>query len=57
MNKLDNITDLRDAIDTHATALAAGDNAKAEAFALPMRNRELSASGSRNCANPQAGQS
>jgi hypothetical protein len=35
MNKLDNITDLRDAIDTHATALAAGDNAKAEAFALP----------------------
>jgi hypothetical protein len=35
MNKLDNITDLRDTIETHAAALAAGESAKAEAFALP----------------------
>ena len=35
MKKLDDITDLRDAIATHAAALAAGDSAKAEAFALP----------------------
>src|SRR5271166_5787433 len=35
MKKLDDITDLRDAIATHAAALAAGDNAKAETFALP----------------------
>ena len=35
MKKLDDITDLRDAIAAHAAALAAGDSAKAEAFALP----------------------
>jgi len=35
MKKLDDITDLRDAIATHAAALAAGDSAKAEAFVLP----------------------
>jgi hypothetical protein len=35
MKKLDDITDLREAIATHAAALAAGDSAKAEAFALP----------------------
>ena len=36
MKKLDDITDLRDAIATHAAALAAGDSAKAEAFVLPV---------------------
>jgi tryptophan synthase alpha subunit len=35
MKKLDDITDLREAIATHAAALAAGDSAKAEAFVLP----------------------
>jgi hypothetical protein len=35
MRKLDDITDLREAIATHAAALAAVDSAKAEAFALP----------------------
>jgi hypothetical protein len=35
MKKLDDITDLREAIATHAAALAASDNASAEAFALP----------------------
>lgn len=35
MNKLDNISDLREAIDTHAAALVAGDSATAEAFAIP----------------------
>jgi hypothetical protein len=35
MKKLDDITDLRDAIATHAAALAANDSATAEKFALP----------------------
>jgi hypothetical protein len=35
MNKLDDITDLRDAIATHAAALAAGDSTTAEKFILP----------------------
>jgi len=35
MKKLDDITDLREAIATHATALAAGDSATAEKFVLP----------------------
>jgi hypothetical protein len=35
MKKLDNIDDLRETIATQAAALAAGDSAKAEAFALP----------------------
>jgi hypothetical protein len=35
MKKLDNIDDLRETIATQAAALAAGDTAKAEAFALP----------------------
>ncbi|MGH7923902.1 MAG: hypothetical protein ACREQH_04835 [Candidatus Binatus sp.] len=32
---MDNIDDLRDAIATHAAALASGDSARAEAFVLP----------------------
>ena len=36
MKKLDDITDLRDAIATHAAALAAGDSAQAGAFVLPV---------------------
>ena len=36
MKKLDDITDLREAIATHAAALAAGDSAQAEAFVLPV---------------------
>ena len=36
MKKLDDITDLREAIATHAAALAAGDGEKAEAFVLPV---------------------
>ena len=36
MKKLDDITDLRDAIATHAAASAAGDSAAAEAFVLPQ---------------------
>lgn len=36
MKKLDDITDLREAIATHAAALAAGDNATAEKFVLPQ---------------------
>jgi hypothetical protein len=36
MKKLDDITDLRDAIATHAAALAAGDSATAEKFVLPQ---------------------
>jgi hypothetical protein len=36
MKKLDDISDLRDAIATHAAALAAGDSATAEKFALPQ---------------------
>jgi hypothetical protein len=36
MKKLDDITDLRDAIATHAAALAANDNATAEKFVLPQ---------------------
>ena len=36
MKKLDDITDLREAIATHAAALAAGDNATAEKFVLPL---------------------
>lgn len=35
MTHLDKITELREAIASHAAALAAGDCAKAEAFALP----------------------
>jgi len=35
MKKLDDITDLREAIASHAAALAANDTAKAEAFVLP----------------------
>jgi hypothetical protein len=35
MKKLDDITDLRDAIATHAALLAAGDSAAAEKFVLP----------------------
>ena len=35
MKQLENIDDLREAIATHAESLAAGDSAKAEAFALP----------------------
>jgi hypothetical protein len=35
MKKLDDITDLRDAIATHAAALAENDSATAEKFALP----------------------
>ena len=35
MKKLDDITDLRDAIATHAAALAAGDSTAAEKFVLP----------------------
>jgi len=35
MKKLDDITDLREAIATHAAALAANDGATAEAFVLP----------------------
>jgi ketosteroid isomerase-like protein len=35
MRKLDDITDLREAIATHAAALAAGDSAKAEVFVIP----------------------
>ena len=35
MKKLDDITDLHEAIAAHAAALAANDTAKAEAFALP----------------------
>jgi hypothetical protein len=34
MKKLDDITDLREAIATHAAALAAGDSATAEKFVL-----------------------
>jgi hypothetical protein len=36
MKKLDDITDLRAAIATHAAALAAGDSATAEKFVLPQ---------------------
>ena len=36
MKKLDDITDLRDAIATHATALAACDSTTAEKFVLPQ---------------------
>jgi hypothetical protein len=36
MKKLDDITDLRDAIATHAAALAAGDSTTAEKFVLPQ---------------------
>ena len=36
MKKLDDITDLRDAIATHAAALAAGDRTMAEKFVLPQ---------------------
>ena len=36
MKKLDDITDLREAIATHAAALAAGANATAEKFVLPQ---------------------
>ena len=36
MKKLDDITELRDAIATHAAALAAGDSAAAEKFVLPQ---------------------
>jgi hypothetical protein len=36
MKKLDDITDLREAIATHAAALASGDSATAEAFVLPV---------------------
>ncbi len=36
MKKLDDITDLRDAIATHAALLAAGDSAAAEKFVLPQ---------------------
>jgi len=36
MKKLDDITDLRDAIATHAAALAAGDSVAAEKFVLPQ---------------------
>jgi hypothetical protein len=36
MKKLDDITDLREAIATHAAALAAGDGATAEKFVLPL---------------------
>ena len=36
MKKLDDITDLREAIATHAAALAAGDNATTEKFVLPQ---------------------
>ena len=36
MKKLDDITDLRDAIATHAALLAAGDSTKAEKFVLPQ---------------------
>ncbi len=36
MKKLDNITDLREAIASHAAALAAGDNMTAENFVLPQ---------------------
>ena len=36
MKKLDDITDLRNAIATHAAALAAGDSATAEKFVLPQ---------------------
>ncbi len=35
MKKMDDITDLRDAIATHAAALAAGDSTAAEKFVLP----------------------
>jgi hypothetical protein len=35
MKKLDDITDLHDAIATHAEAIAAGDAAAAEKFVLP----------------------
>jgi hypothetical protein len=35
MKQLDDITPLREAITTHAAALAANDSAQAEAFALP----------------------
>jgi len=36
MKKLDDITDLRDAIATHAETLAAGDSATVEKFVLPQ---------------------
>ncbi len=36
MKKLDDISDLRDAIATHAAALAANDSAAAEKFVLPQ---------------------
>jgi hypothetical protein len=36
MKKLDDITDLRDAIATHAAMLAAGDSTAAEKFVLPQ---------------------
>lgn len=36
MKKLDDITDLREAIATHAAALAAGDSATTEKFVLPQ---------------------
>jgi hypothetical protein len=36
MVHVDKIDDLREAIATHVAALAAGDSAKAEAFALPQ---------------------
>ena len=36
MKKLDDITDLREAIATHAAALGAGDSATAEKFVLPQ---------------------
>ena len=35
MKKMDDITDLRDAIATHAAALAAGDSTAAEKFVVP----------------------
>lgn len=35
MKKLDDISDLREAIATHAAALAAGDSATADKFVLP----------------------
>jgi hypothetical protein len=46
MKKLDDITDLRDAIATHAAALAAGDSTAAEKFVLPQaieKHREAGA--------------
>jgi hypothetical protein len=54
MIHLDKIDDLREAIASHAAALAAGDSARAEAFALPgaLETHRQAAAGIARVARP-----